>query len=83
MTARPVVVDARGLRCPQPVIRLAAQAKGLPDGTVIDVLTTDPAAEQDVPAWCRMRSHTWLGVVPIVDRAGAATGLRLRVRLGQ
>jgi len=51
------LVDARGLRCPLPVIRLAAVAKGLPAGTVLTVLSTDPAAKLDVPAWCRMRGH--------------------------
>lgn len=51
------LVDARGLRCPLPVIRLAAAAKGLPAGTELTVLSTDPAARLDVPAWCRMRGH--------------------------
>lgn len=51
------LVDARGLRCPLPVIRLAAAAKGLPAGAELTVLSTDPAARLDVPAWCRMRGH--------------------------
>lgn len=54
---RPESVDARGLRCPLPVIRLAARAKELPAGTEISVLATDPAAQHDVPAWARMRGH--------------------------
>ena len=53
----PVQVDARGLRCPLPVIRLAAAARDAPAGTLITVLATDPAARHDVPAWCRMRGH--------------------------
>lgn len=51
------LVDARGLRCPLPVIRLAAAARGLPAGTELTVLSTDPATRLDVPAWCRMRGH--------------------------
>jgi tRNA 2-thiouridine synthesizing protein A len=50
-------VDARGLRCPLPVIRLAAAAREAPAGTRIILLATDPAARHDVPAWCRMRDH--------------------------
>lgn len=50
-----VEVDARGLRCPLPVIRLAEAARAAADRTVIIVLTTDPAARFDIPAWCRMR----------------------------
>lgn len=53
----PRVVDARGLRCPLPVIRLAAVARDVPPGTELTVLTTDPAARYDVPAWARMRGH--------------------------
>ena len=52
-----IQVDARGLRCPLPVIRLAAAAQESAAGTVIAVLTTDPAARHDIPAWCRMRNH--------------------------
>jgi len=53
----PIEVDARGLRCPLPVIRLAEAARDAPAGTRIIVLATDPAARYDIPAWCRMRSH--------------------------
>ena len=52
-----IEVDARGLRCPLPVIRLAAAAQEAAAGTVITVLATDPAARHDIPAWCRMRNH--------------------------
>ncbi|MFI6425178.1 sulfurtransferase TusA family protein [Promicromonospora sp. NPDC050880] len=57
------LVDARGLRCPLPVIRLAAAARGLPAGTELTVLSTDPAARLDVPAWCRMRGHEHVATV--------------------
>lgn len=52
-----IVVDARGLRCPAPVIRLARAAKDAPPGSTLTVLATDPAAVHDVPAWARMRGH--------------------------
>lgn len=52
------VVDARGLVCPAPIVRLARAARGRPAGTLLTVLATDPAAEVDVPAWARMRGHT-------------------------
>jgi tRNA 2-thiouridine synthesizing protein A len=56
----PIVVDATGLRCPLPIIRLAAAARTAPAGTVITLLSTDPAAEPDVAAWCRMRHQDLL-----------------------
>jgi tRNA 2-thiouridine synthesizing protein A len=52
-----IEVDARGLRCPLPVIRLAEAARDAPAGTSIVVLASDPAARHDIPAWCRMRHH--------------------------
>ncbi|TQL03916.1 tRNA 2-thiouridine synthesizing protein A [Cellulomonas sp. SLBN-39] len=58
----PVVVDARGLRCPLPVVRAAAAARDRPGGTVLTVLATDPAAALDLPAWARMRGHALLDV---------------------
>ncbi|GAA4123436.1 hypothetical protein GCM10022415_28560 [Knoellia locipacati] len=51
-------LDARGLKCPLPVIRLARLARDLPAGTTLHVLADDPAAESDIPAWTRMRGHT-------------------------
>jgi len=50
-------VDARGLKCPLPVIQLARLARGRPSGTVLLAWADDPAAEADIPAWARMRGH--------------------------
>ena len=57
MTAEPDL-DARGLRCPLPVIELARLARARPPGTTLVALADDPAAEADIPAWARMRGHT-------------------------
>ena len=64
-----IEVDARGLRCPLPVIRLAAAAQGAPAGTRIVVLTSDPAARHDIPAWCRMRDHELIEIAEVSDPA--------------
>lgn len=73
----PVVVDARGQRCPLPVIALARRARDLSPGSVLVVLADDPAARHDVPAWARLRGHEMLGAEPV----GPAQGWRLTVRL--
>ncbi len=65
------VLDARGLRCPLPVIRLAALVRDRPEVTAVVVLATDPAAAHDVPAWCRMRGHTFVGTTTAADGAQA------------
>jgi tRNA 2-thiouridine synthesizing protein A len=50
-----VVVDARGLACPMPVIELSRAVDAEPVGTLVRLLATDPAAKVDVPVWCRMQ----------------------------
>ena len=71
-----VVVDARELRCPAPVVALARAARTLPPGTRVTVLATDPAAATDVPAWARMRGHRHLATARGEDGV-----LRLTVQL--
>jgi TusA-related sulfurtransferase len=75
--AAEVVVDARGLRCPLPVIRLAQAARDAVPGVLIEVWATDPAARADIPAWCRMRGQNYLGEVP-ADGGHAAYRVRVR-----
>jgi TusA-related sulfurtransferase len=59
-----VTVDSRGRLCPLPIIDLARAAADLPAGTVLAVVSDDPAAAADVPAWCRMRGQEYLGERP-------------------
>ena len=66
-----LVVDALGQRCPMPVISLAQRIGEVPVGALVEVLSDDPAARHDVPAWCRMRGHAYEG-----ERAGAESGDR-------
>jgi tRNA 2-thiouridine synthesizing protein A len=62
-------VEARGVLCPVPIIRLARAAATLPAGSLLEVLTDDPAAEHDIPAWCRLRGHD---LVAVADLEAAA-----------
>lgn len=62
------VLDARGLRCPAPVLALARLARDLPAGAVVAVWWTDPAARHDIPAWARMRGHEVLATRPLGAR---------------
>lgn len=58
-----VIVDCLGRACPVPVIELAKAVAAAVPGTVVEVLSDDPATRHDVPAWCRMRGHDYLGEV--------------------
>jgi len=50
-------IDARGLLCPLPVIRLQDRAKVMDQGGEVTLLATDPGVLKDVPAWCRVHGH--------------------------
>ena len=50
-------LDCRGMLCPLPVIELAKHIGEVAVGSEIAVLADDPAAETDIPAWCRMRGQ--------------------------
>jgi len=63
----PLRIDARGLRCPLPVLRLRKVAEGATGH--VELLTDDPAAEADVPAFARERG--WRVVERVADGAGA------------
>jgi TusA-related sulfurtransferase len=55
------VVDARGRRCPLPILELARRIGEVAVGEQIAVEADDPAARPDVQAWCRMRGHDYVG----------------------
>jgi tRNA 2-thiouridine synthesizing protein A len=57
-------LDGGTLGCARLLLLLRDHAARLPDGTVIHLTTTDPVAPIDLPTWCRMTGHTYLGVVP-------------------
>jgi tRNA 2-thiouridine synthesizing protein A len=58
-----LTVDGTGLLCVTLLLRLRKRIEGVPPGTVVHVIATDPAAPLDLPAWCHMTGHTYLGPV--------------------
>ncbi len=45
------MLDARGLKCPLPVLKARRALKALPPGEWLEVLATDPAAPKDFKAF--------------------------------
>jgi tRNA 2-thiouridine synthesizing protein A len=52
-----IVLDCLGQRCPLPVITLAKRIRDVEIGDVVRVLADDPAAANDIAAWCRMKGQ--------------------------
>lgn len=59
-TAPDLVIDARNLSCPLPIIRAKRALGTVEIGSVIEVLTTDPGSLADFPAWTKMTGHLLL-----------------------
>ncbi len=69
-----MILDCLGRPCPIPVIELAKALPHVEVGAVLEVLSDDPAARYDIPAWCRMRRQEYIGADP------AERGTAYRVR---
>jgi TusA-related sulfurtransferase len=72
-----LTVDARGQRCPVPVIMLARRIGEVAPGEVVGVLADDEAARLDVPAWCTMRGQAYVGETEPPDASGTGASGRL------
>ncbi|MDF0602357.1 sulfurtransferase TusA family protein [Psychromarinibacter sp. C21-152] len=60
-------IDARGLICPLPVLRLRKVLQGLADGAVVRMLADDPVAVVDVPHFCAEQGHALIASEPAGD----------------
>ena len=57
------IINAVGLRCPQPVLKVAAKAPDMKPGDILEVLADCPTFERDVRVWCERMKRTllWTG----------------------
>lgn len=60
MSDQAVTVDTLGRPCPIPVIELARAMRDADIGTVVEVLSDDPASKVDIPVWCRMQRQRFV-----------------------
>ena len=52
-----IEIDAIGLICPLPVLKLRKRMAGLDSGSIIRILADDPAAILDIPHFCNENKH--------------------------
>jgi tRNA 2-thiouridine synthesizing protein A len=58
-----VEVDASGLLCPLPLLRLKKALMTIDSGGVVKVIATDPAAHLDIGVFVEQAGHQLLGQV--------------------
>ncbi|HRG16546.1 MAG TPA: sulfurtransferase TusA family protein [Pseudomonadota bacterium] len=78
----PIIVDARGLHCPQPVLQARATLRGLTPGVRILLLATDPLASVDVRAFCLRAGHRFIAEERVIAEDGAGDHLRFTLARG-
>ena len=57
-----VTIDTRGLSCPLPVLKVRKAMRSIENGTEVQVLATDPLADQDLRAYCEASGCVFLSV---------------------
>jgi tRNA 2-thiouridine synthesizing protein A len=53
-------LDLKGLNCPIPILKTKKALMPLPEGSIIEVWTTDPASREDLKNFCKHTGHTLL-----------------------
>jgi len=56
------VLDTLGMKCPQPVLKIAVKAPDMQPGDILEVLGDCPTFEKDVRTWCERLSKVLLSV---------------------
>lgn len=67
-------LDARGLKCPQPTLKMTVMAVKMKTGDVLEVTADCPTFDQDVRNWC-LRSKK---VMLWIKDEGAAKTCRIQ-----
>jgi rhodanese-related sulfurtransferase/TusA-related sulfurtransferase len=58
-----VILDAKGLACPMPIVKTKKAMNGLEAGQVLEVQATDKGSKADLAAWAQSTGHQYLGTV--------------------
>ena len=57
-------IDARGSFCPGPLLELIRGVKSVDVGQTLQVLSSDPGSNKDIPAWVAKAKHDMVGIYP-------------------
>ncbi len=69
------VLDTLGLKCPQPILKIALLAAEMQLGDVMEVLGDCPTFEKDVRTWCER-----LGKVLLSIKDEGVNALRIQIQ---
>lgn len=76
--ARTIKVDACGISCPGPILKLKNNIQTLAPGEMLEITATDPGFPRDAEAWCSTTGHRFVSAASqsglhtvVVAKAGA------------
>jgi len=62
--AKTRTIDARGLKCPLPVLKAEKALDAMVPGDILILVADDPVARIDIPLLCKKRGH-FCDIAPI------------------
>ncbi|VEF48848.1 SirA-like domain-containing protein [Bacillus freudenreichii] len=62
-----VILDAKGLACPMPIVKTKKAMNELEPGKVLEVQATDKGSKADLKAWAESTGHQYLGTFEEAD----------------
>lgn len=64
------ILNCRGMKCPQPVLKVAVKAASMKPGTSLEVTADCTSFPSDIQKWC---NDTGKVLINMVDNAGVYT----------
>lgn len=55
-------LDLKGLRCPEPILKIATKSIGMNPGDILEVYADCPTFEKDVKTWCEKTGKALLWI---------------------
>ncbi|HAX73356.1 MAG TPA: CoA-disulfide reductase [Firmicutes bacterium] len=59
-TIKTLTLDACGLQCPGPIMKVNEKMRELNQGDVLEVRASDPGFKKDIEKWCQRMNHTFI-----------------------
>jgi tRNA 2-thiouridine synthesizing protein A len=69
------LLDTLGMKCPQPVVKIAVKAPDMKPGDILEILGDCPTFERDVLAWCKRLEKD---VLSVKDAGGQKKTIRIQ-----
>jgi len=57
------VIDGGDLGCGELLLKVSREVRQLPPGSLVGLRTLDAGAPIEVPTWCRLTGHQYLGLI--------------------